>query len=190
MIIDECKIENLRVTEPTTRDFQYDIQPQGLNTLIIPYPESILQPAECAYHGVRYEVEVNGSSNTPDFITMVPNGIKIETSDPNDADDYLVSLIVTANGPSTIPAGLEEIVDYDISISACKLADVSVEDRILDFTYFMGDVPSQPQGANFIYDERCELDCTLSVDFFDGGITNPLPYQFDPQECTVTILTD
>ena len=77
VIIDECKIENLQVTQPTTLQFQYDIQAQGLNTLIIPYPESQIQPTECAYHGVRYEVEVNGSSNTPDFVDLVPNGIRI-----------------------------------------------------------------------------------------------------------------
>ena len=81
-----------------------------------------------------------------------------------------MSLIVIGNGPSDIPAGFEELVNYDLKISACKLADVTVEDRILDFTYYIGNVPSQPQGANFIYDENCNLECTLAVDYSDGII--------------------
>ena len=75
VIIDECEIQFLQITEPQVKTFQYDIQPQGMNTLIIPYPESLIQPEECAYHGVRYDVEVNGNSNTPGFIELVSNGI-------------------------------------------------------------------------------------------------------------------
>lgn len=62
VVIDECSINNLVVDQPTTTSFNYDIQPSGAATLIIPYPADTIQPPECAFHGVVYDLEVNGSS--------------------------------------------------------------------------------------------------------------------------------
>ena len=75
VFVDECEIQNIIVEPPTTTKFKYDIMPSGATTLIIPYPTHILQPEDCAFHGVNRELEVNGSSNLPSFITLVQNGI-------------------------------------------------------------------------------------------------------------------
>ena len=39
VIISPCVINHLDVTQPTTKLFNYDIQPSGAATLLIPYPE-------------------------------------------------------------------------------------------------------------------------------------------------------
>ena len=152
--------------------------------MIIPYPTYSLEPAECAYHGVLKSIVVNGSTNGPSFITLVPNGIRIATNDPDDADEYVISLIIEPNGPTQIP---EEIVDYTVIVSACKLDTVSVDELVQDFTYYLDSGPSEPKGGNFIYNLMCGIECTFTQDY--SGTYDSSIYTFDEETCIVTVDT-
>lgn len=126
----------------------------------------------------------------PSFITLVPTGIQIRTADPDDADDYEITLWIKANGPSEIPAEVEQHVVYNLKVSACKVAMISVDGFIENFTYYIGSGPSAPKGGNFVYDERCTLECSLSVGYPEGPIANAAePYSFDATNCIVTVDT-
>ena len=140
-------------------------------------------PDECAFHGVEYQLIVNGQNTVPSYITLVPNGIKIETNDPDDADDYELELLVKPNGPSQVD---DVPVVYDLVISACKLDTITISGPpIQDFTYYVGSGPSEPKGGNFVYSLRCGIDCTLSVDY--TGTYDPAIYTFDEENCLVTV---
>jgi hypothetical protein len=145
-----------------------------------------------------YDLEINPPLQVPNFITLDPNGIKVRTEYNVDftspevfEDEYEITLVVKANGPSVIPDGMEEAVVYTLKVSACKIAKISFEDGIQDFTYNIRSGPSDPLGGNFVFDDRCAMECSLVVDYPDGRDSNAdPPFTFEQADCLVTVDTD
>lgn len=126
-----------------------------------------------------------GYSDLPPFAQKTGNGgLSIRTSDTQFARAYTIQLMVMPNGPTTVDP---VFIEYQLSISACRVNRVFVLSSQPDLTYQIGAGPLLiPDG----FGSEQDL-CTLSYSLVEEGKStyDQNIFQFNSNSAVVTIDT-
>jgi len=121
--IDQCVITGMTVGQPSLVNYNYEIMPNP-QQLVIPLPVIAMSPSSCStdtFFGVSLP-----SGQVPSFVTVSQSPspkLIINTTDPNDAGNYLINVLIKPQGPNTVqPVTLQ----YNLAIGRCYVNQFTV----------------------------------------------------------------